>query len=320
MLLKGPGAETFVVDIFRVRGGEKHAFRVFSELASSDAPDGELRFEELDMPPEPPLPQVGGSTKPEDIFGLRDVRSRRDPPAAWQAVWSQSDRSYRLWLLSQVNLVEASNGPGQETGKQMGRRVRYVDAVRTGEALDSLFVAVHEPSGAASKWPIRKARRLEAPPEAGSDAVAVRVDSAWGDYLILSDFAGQAEIDGVRFAGGLGVLCQTPAGEKWLFAVDAQTLRQDAFGFSSGNARWSGKVQSNTETVIRTATEKPPDWPSMPEGCHYYVLANDGEYDTGFPVEAVGEQTITVRRFPLPEVTSFQLPAVRYATTKPQAE
>ncbi|HUT87887.1 MAG TPA: heparinase II/III family protein [Thermoguttaceae bacterium] len=313
-LVKGPGAETFAVDVFRVRGGKKHAWRAFSELASSDAPQGELRFEGVDVPPEPPLPQVAGSTKPDDIFGLRDLRAADAPPPTWQAIWSQADRSYRLWALSEVDRVEASNGPGQESRNQMGRRVRYVDAVRTGEGLASVFVAVHEPSGPSGNGTIHSASRLEVPQGAGSEAVAVKIESAWGDYLVLSDFAGQAEVDGVRFAGSFGVLCRTPTGEKWLFAVGAQTLQQDAFGFSGRSARWSGQVESNTETVIRTTTERPGDWPSTPEGCRGYVLAGDGAYDTGFPVEDVGSRTITVGRFPLPKLTSFQLPAVRSAS------
>ena len=317
-LVKGPGAETFVVDLFRVRGGKKHAYRVFSELAASDAPQGELRLEGLDMPPEPLLPQVGGSTKPEDIFGLRDHRSNDDPPPTWQAIWSQSDRSYRLWSLSRVDRVEASNGPGQEHRKQIGRRVRYVDAVRTGDGLASVFVAVHEPSGPGGEWPIHSASRLEVPDEAGPEAVAVKIDSDWGQYLVLSDFAGPAEIDGVRFQGDFGLLCRTPAGGKWLFAVGAKTLQQDAFGFAGSAPRWSGEVESNTDTVIRTTTEKPPDWPSIPEQCRNHVLTNDGAYDTGFPVEDVGKQTIAVRRFPLPKLTSFQLPALRYMSNAPE--
>jgi hypothetical protein len=116
----------------------------------------------------------------------------------------------------------------------------------------------------------------------------------------------------VEFAGSFGVLCRTPAGEQWLFAVGAQTLQDGAFGFSGSSGQWSGKVESNTETVIRTTTKKPRDWPPIPESCGSYVLAYDGAYETGFPVEAVGTETVTVGRFPLPKLTSFQLPGVRY--------
>jgi hypothetical protein len=142
-------------------------------------------------------------------------------------------------------------------------------------------------------------------------AVAVKIESAWGQYLILSDFTNEVEFEGVRFAGAFGALCQTPAGGKWLFAVGASTLQQDAFGFSDTSAQWSGTVSSNTETVIETSIDKPSDWPSLPDNCQNYVLVNDGAYDTGFPVQEVGKLAITVRRFPLPNVTSFRLPAVR---------
>jgi hypothetical protein len=122
----------------------------------------------------------------------------------------------------------------------------------------------------------------------------------------------------VQFASSFGVVCQAPAGETWLFAVGAETLQQGDFGFSGAGARWPGEVESNTETLIRTATEKPRDWPSLPENCRNYVLANDGAYDTGFPVEEMGPETITVRRFPLPKLTSFQLPALRYMPDAPE--
>jgi hypothetical protein len=195
----------------------------------------------------------------------------------------------------------------------MGRRVWYVDSVRTGDGLTSAFLFVHEPSDRSGHWPIRSASRLEVPPEAGPEAVAVKIESAWGKYVVLTDFAKESEIDGVQFAGSFGVLGRPPAGEQWLFAVGAKTLQHDGFGFSGSSAWWSGDVESNTKTAIRATTEKPRGWPSLPTSCRNYVLANDGAYDTGFPVEEVGTETITVHRFPLPKLTSFQLPAVRYS-------
>jgi hypothetical protein len=311
-MVKGPGAQTFAVDIFRVHGGEKHDYRVFSELASSDAPKGELRFQGLTMPPEPPLPQIGGSTRREDIFGLRHVRSAEAPRPPWQATWSQEDRSYRLWLLSAVDAVEASNGPGQESGRQMGRRVRYVDAIRAGDELHSVFVGVHEPNGARGTWPIHTARILDVPRNAGPDAVAVKIGSTWGDVLILSGFADRAEVDGVRFAGSFGAIARTSTGERWLFSVGASSLREDAFGFSGETGWWRSEAQRTSRTVISATTKRPANWPPIPRACQNYVLANDGQYDTGFPVGQVSDRTITVRRFPLPKITAFQLPAVQY--------
>src|SRR6185436_16926552 len=52
VLVKGPDRRTFAVDIFRVHGGAHHAFRLFSELASSEAADGRIEFHGVTVPPE----------------------------------------------------------------------------------------------------------------------------------------------------------------------------------------------------------------------------------------------------------------------------
>jgi len=311
-LIKGPNAQTFAVDVFRVKGGKKHAYRLFCELAASDSTDGAIELAGLTMPPEEPLPNVGASTRREDIFGLRDIRKAEAPPASWQAIWREKGRSYRLWMLTQASAVEASNGPGQETRRQMGRRVRYLDAIREGSDLTSTFVAVHEPSGPGGVMPIRQVHKLEVPSSAGPDAVAIRIESDWGTYLVFSDFAGEAEIEGVRLKGAFGVLCSPAQKRRWLFAVGAETLERHGFGFADKPARWSGKVERNTESVITAASPRPDDWPPLPDGCQSYVLAHDGSYDTGFPVREIGRRQITVRRFPLPQVKEFELPAMRH--------
>lgn len=311
-LIKGPDGGSLVVDFFRVAGGKKHAYRLFSELGASDAPDGALRFEGVAMPPEPPLPKLGGSTRHEDIFGLRDTRTATNPPATWQAVWAQKDRAYRLWMLTPVHIVAASNGPGQQNRQQMGRRVRYVEAIRQGEELRSTFLALHEPSEPGGGWVVRQAEPLVPPPEAGPWAAAVKLETIWGQYWVLSDFAREAEVDGIRFQGQLGVLGRTPQGQRWLLAAGSETLKQGELGFTHQPATWAGPVESNTETTLTPATARPDGFPNLPTQCQVYVLADDGEHWTGFPVETVGERQISVRRFPLPAVKAFTLPAAHY--------
>ena len=308
-LIKGPGAQTFGVDIFRVKGGKRHAYRVFSELASSDAADGMLEFSGLTMPAEPPLPNVGASLAREDIFGLRDVRGVDDPPAGWQAMWKEGAGTYRLWMLSASDRVEASNGPGQETRDQAGRRVRYVDVVREGEGIESVFVGLHEPSGPDGVMPIRSAERLPVPKSAGPNAVAVRIESAWGTYLVLSEFASEAEVAGARFVGpfGFGITCRKPDGKRWLLASEASTLMAGDFGFENVAPVWSGEVVERTEHGLIVDTPRPADWPPVSPYVTQYVLVGDEEPDTGFPVRAMEDLQIEVDRFPLPSCERFQL-------------
>jgi len=320
-LVKGPNSQTFLIDIFRVKGGRTHDYRVFSELASSDAgKKGALEFPNLGMPEEKPLPDVGASYSRAAIYGLRDARQVKNPPGSWQAIWKEPGRQYRLWMLSPVDTVQASNGPGQETVDQVGRRVRYLDAVHRGNELKSVFVAVHEPSGTDGEMPIIKAERLTPPKEAGPDARALRIDSKWGTYLVFHNFETEAEVAGARFRGAFGALCTQPDGKRWLFAVGANTLGQGDFGFSGKTPRWSGKIASRSGYALTADSTPPEDWPARYEGCHQYVVVRGrGLLQTGFPVKSINGNKVAIERFPIRSGESFGVPALQYIQEQKKA-
>ncbi|MBT3380277.1 MAG: hypothetical protein HN742_04480 [Lentisphaerae bacterium] len=315
-LIKGPGADTFAVDVFRVSGGKQHAFRVFSERAASDADAGTLVFEGLDLPPEPPLPDPGTSLKRDDIFGLRDVRTTTDVPQSWQATWKEADGAYRLWMLTEATTVSAANGPGQETPRQAGRRVRYLDAIRQGDGLVSTFVAIHEPSRGNGTMAINTVERLTVPEQAGPRAVAVRIASTWGTIWVLVAFESETEVDGVRFQGEFGVFCEQPGSTQWLMAAEARTLKRNGTGFTNLPDVWRGTAAQCDTSTITSSTPRPKPWTGESAGCSSYVRLHDGKHHTGFPVAGTTSNTISVTRFPLPKVTEFALPAVRYVSVE----
>lgn len=310
-LIKGPASQTFAVDIFRVKGGDRHSFRLFSELASSDETEGRLAFTGIDMPKEPPLPQFGTSLERDAIFGLRDIRGVDNPPVVWQATWTQPDRVYRHWALGPAHRVEASNGPGQETLNQPGRRVRYLDVIRQGHDLESTFVAVHEPSGPDHRMPVQKIERLDIPAEAGAEAVALRIISDWGTYLLFNEFARPVEVAGVRFSGKWGLLQQTSEGKKWILCIGAETCMMEGLGYEKATPSWSGRIVEHDDSRLTTDTAMPADWPPLPKNLHVYVGVHTQESWTGFPVRAVESQSIEVERFPLPPSSEFRIPFVR---------
>ncbi len=311
-LVKGPDGQTFAVDIFRVKGGSEHDYRIFSELAASDARNGAIEFGGLTMPAEPPLPEVGASVRKEDIFGLRDSRTAAKPAGAWQAVWKERGRRYRFWMLSQVDRAQVSNGPGQESREQQGRRVRYLDAIRRGRDLSSTFVAVHEPSGPRGSMPVKQAVRLSVPAKAGPDAVALRIESRWGTYYIFSEFRREAEVDGIRFEGKFGIVCETSEGTRWLLTSGATTLKGDGYGLRDAPASWSGKAVNQTERTLFPDCARPSGWRRLPGEVTNYVRVKTGACWTGFPVRSTTRDRIAVDRFPLPAITRFELPAVQY--------
>jgi len=314
-MIKGHDAETFVVDVFRVKGGCKHAFRVFSEIGASDAEAGGIELVGVNLPPEKPMPNFGGSLEREHIYGLRDIHTAEKPKAPWQAIWQQKNRRYRMWMLSSAGRMEISNGPGQETQEQQfGRRVRYVDTVNEGDDLNSTFVAIHEPGSNDDSLPISDAKLLEVPVQAGDGAVAVKVESKWGTYLLLSGFDNEATIEGTRFKGKFGMVKTEPNGKRRLIGSGAATLKCGDLGFVNRVTRWTGVADKQTDSVFATDTPMPKDFPPTPNECQNYVLVDDGKCVTGYAVGSLDRNRITVRRFPLDAPKEFDLPTLRTFT------
>ena len=146
---------------------------------------------------------------------------------------------------------------------------------------------------------MRSARRIEAPAGAGPAAVALAIDTAWGSYLALSEFAGEAEIEGVHFQGKLGIFGRDPGGKAWLVACGASTLRGDSVGFSGQAPEWAGTASGQTDYAL-TVSGRPQGWADPPQGSQAWVLLNAGGFDTGYPVGSTRPDAITVERFPIP--------------------
>jgi len=319
-LIKEEHGHTWLVDVFRVSGGGRHEYRASSRIGASDDQKGSLVFEGVAIPPEPPLPVVGQSLARGDIHGLRDIRSSGPLPPVWTATWQGSDRSCRLWVASDADRVEAANGPGQTTRTDAGRRTRYVNVVRVGENLHSTFVAVYDPGGEGGKRRIANVERLPVGTGAGPNAVALRVTSDEGTYILLSEFSGEAEVEGVRFRGRFGVAFEAGQNKNWDFAVGAATLRRGSRGPQAGPAVWSGKCRVSGDFLLETATPRPAGWPDTPPGCLAYATVHDGQYWTGFPIRGVKSNQVVVDRFPLPaSVDEFELPSLWFSEEAPSA-
>ena len=313
VLVKGPDSRSFAADLFRVTGGNRHAFRVYSETAASDTEASSLTFEGLDMLREAPLPEVGASLARADIYGLRDVREAiPEAGASWRAVWRDARGAYRLWMLSPCDAVEASNGPGQRSRKETGRRVRYVDAVRTGENLSSTFVALHEPAGSEA-FAILGAQALKVG-GAGALAAALRVDTEWGTYVILHDFAEPGRVVDIDFAGDFALLHFVEGALQAYLTVGAGMLRCAGEGFEEAVARIAGAVEEPQDGRFIAAESPSQGWPVLDLGAGAYVRVHTSEGWVGYRVAGIEEDRMRVQEYPLPEITAFELPSVRYFT------
>ncbi len=310
VLVKGPGAASFAIDLFRVTGGKHHAFRVYSECASSDSPDGTLSFEGVPMPPETPLPQVGASMAREDIFGLRDVRSAA-PSGPWQATWRDEELAYRLWMLSDCGRVEASNGPGQRDRKETGRRVRYVDAVREGNNLSSTYLAVHTLGRPEGTLAITAAERLDVA-EGGPRAAGLRVVSSYGIDYCLHDFDEVLEVDGIRFQGQFALLRLIDGEVAAYLTVGATLLDAHGVGFEDAHPAFAGKVTAHEGQTLRLegAYENGP--PVIEGPVTNYARVKRLQGWTGYPIDTLTEDGLRIKDYPLHTSEAVELSSVRY--------
>jgi hypothetical protein len=313
VMVKGPGSASFAVDIFHVAGGSHHAFRTYSEIAASDAKNGAITFDGVDMPPEPPLPEVGASLEREDIHGLRDVRSAKATGDAWQATWREEDAAYRLWMLSPCDRVEASNGPGQRDLREAGRRVRYVDAVREGDVLASTFVAVHEPSDNAGNFLIRDAVPI-AVEHAGPHAVALRVETDFGQFFVFNTFDQAATVAGIRFQGKFALLKFEERNLVGWFTVGAHVLKAPGVDFEDANAMRTAALKAEGDTLV---AEEVHAWPQIDQAATAWAQVRTPEGRMGYRVEKLDETGFETGDYPLPpEVHAATIHAVRYQGIK----
>jgi len=119
-------------------------------------------------------------------------------------------------------------------------------------------------------------------------------------------------VEDIRFQGRFGVYCRPPGGSNWLFALGAKTMIHETFGFSDMPTEWRGGVENNSESVVVSTRARPAKWPDESKEVRNYLIASDGKYTTGFPVDEMREKEIHTTRFPLPPLETFQVFAVQY--------
>ena len=314
VLVKMDDGETFAIDLFTVAGGAEHRYRAYSELASSDAPGSTLTFSGVTMPKEAPLPQIGTSLEAADIFGLRDVRSATPEANAWQATWQQDSAASRLWMDTPVDAVEASNGPGQRTHEESGRRVRYVDAVRRGEALKSTFAGVWESRTASADFAVRSVTR--APQESNPDAVVLKIETAKGVYYALNNAASPITIDGIEFQGTFALVHRTETGLIEVLTVAADRLNIDGRAISAGTPWWRSAATRTSESTFEASDSAPEDWNFAPGTARAYCNVNINGDWTAFPIETITERSVAISRFPMQAIEAMEIPAVFYSKDK----
>ena len=273
---------------------------------------------------------MGASLAKEDIYGLRDVRANAPAGDAWEATWKQNNASYRLWMATPCDVVEASNGPGQRTPSEVGRRVRYVDAIRRGDdGLSSHFLAVHESRAGEAPFQIQAVSRI--PVDAGPNATALKVEVSGGAYYALNDFDTDAEAENIRFRGQFALVWRPAAGEAKCLAVGAGMLEIDGKSVAGGSPRWRSAASTRNQVTLVAAEAAPAEWQFAPRQSPGVRARGDGwrldrvpncrhRRDSGAGGTLSGPADIptrhTIRGLQIESSRSWPRVALRHATTE----
>ncbi|HCU35463.1 MAG TPA: hypothetical protein DGT21_08385 [Armatimonadetes bacterium] len=221
------GADSYLVDLFRVKGGSEHHYSFHSAegdvltegLTLTAQPTGTLAGEDIDFGEYDP--QVKGL----DYAGLgyeylRNVRRDTAPPPAFSVTWqvkdtwgqhgkglrAETDVRLRLSMLGQHDEVIIATGEPPRLGKPSNpESLEYLLVHNQGENAASVYAAVVEPYQGERR--LSDIRRLPVEPAAddveGIEAVALQITHADGmvDY-VLSAHDGSVErtAGGIRFA------------------------------------------------------------------------------------------------------------------------
>ncbi|MGD9496467.1 MAG: heparinase II/III family protein, partial [Armatimonadota bacterium] len=291
-LIRLPNDNSYAVDVFRVTGGGLHQYCFNSNGSGFELPDLEL------------TPQEG------TLSWLGNLRVAH-PSGAWHATWHHEGVAIDLWMTTPLDRLIVADAPGWRSyrGDQLhAPPITQIVAERSGEALDSSFVAVMAPwEGDAS--PIRSVREVRPEPDDGS-ALAVVIEMADRADWVISALDDQPRSYGpVRMAGRFGFISLRADGSlraAWL--MEGTELRVGDDGLELPAARLVGDVTGIDGQTITLAVPL-PDGPDL-RGV--WLLAGE----TGYEIERASGTQIVVREYPVQPCTRVVIPMSAWRSTQ----
>lgn len=283
VMIRADEANSYAVDVFRVKGGGEHCFSFHSA-------DAEVTTEGLNMSRQADEsgayagsyagPDVPFGVRTDDIEGwkykgsgfhwLKNVDRDRKPGTAFSVDWnvkdtwnvygagvgSQTDVHVRLTMLGELDEVALADGlpPRNKPGNPSS--LRYMLAKRTGAGadLESSFTSVIETYKSERFVSSIEPAGMTANgvPVSGTDAVAVRVVLADGrvDTIVSSlDPSIEYVVDGrLRFKGSFGVYSERDGRETYRYV-------HDGTAFAPIGEPDSGQAAALTGTVFEFTRE-----------------------------------------------------------------
>lgn len=273
-LVSAGNGNTYTVDIFRVRGGTRHWYSLNSNGRFLGTAGAEL------------------SAASDSIRWLKNVRAAK-PSGTVTASWEYEGLRFDSYVLNPIERLLVADAPGWRTNKGIELNappIQEIIAERTGtDRLSSRFVAVLAPS--KTDEPIVKKAHIVAE-ELSGDAILIAVEHGGGvDYIASALDRRRHTLGPVTFTGGFGFISTDPGGAvATSFLMDGTELRFGSYTHVMPTGRVSIGVRSTSGSTYRVEPGT-----SLPKTAKGMCLLAGG---TGYAIESVKGDTITVRDYP----------------------
>ena len=282
VLVQVPGDQTYVVDLFRVRGGSLHQYGFHS--------NGRLTG------------ISGADLKPADesIEWLANVRADR-PQGPFRATWEHHDVRVDLTLLNPIHRLLLADAPGwrSDLGEELNAPpVQQIMAERSDDRqLTSQYAAVISPF--VDRSPVQCSRLLVDDPDTGAMAVAVRRQGCT-DFIISAPEGGVHHIGPLSVTGRFAFASVDNVGRVLrAYLLRGTEIRCNGHALTVDRAEVSLEVDRVCDRTyhLRSAVPDPDTLPGT------YLLGGD----TGYEIEDATGASITVRDYPATECDTVTL-------------
>ena len=290
-------SNAYVVDIFRVKGGEDHVY-------SFHGPPGEMKIEGLELEA-----QTKGTYAGEDIpkgiwsdnfpigyAHLYNVRRDNNPSSRFMADWKvqpgyrsiteADDIHLRFHALSPSDDVALADGDPPQNKAGNPKSLDYVLMHRAGEQLNSTFVSVIEPY--KSEPFIKSIRRLD---DGKEDRVALKIERTDGtnDYVLYNTSSQKVmRVDGISLKGTAGFIRESKGNVEKGILVNGTELKYRKLKLKSSGIITGKVVKMNREMTgggwFLVDTKLPVD--GSLKG-HQIIIENENERDATYTIQDV---------------------------------
>lgn len=319
---------SYVVDVFRVSGGQEHVFSFHGGPGSVSTAGLELQEQDggsyagPDVPFQDPDYNEGGHRSGFNY--LNNVERDPSPAATFDVDWAVQDNwgvhdtdpeaKLRLSMLSGTGDVALADGipPRNQPGNPA--RLRYLLARRRGEWLTSGFISVIQPYRGDQEPVVAEpvpVRATDGQPVGQFDVSAVRVSLPDGriDYVISARDGSATYVvdDAVEFSGRFAVLSMRGGDSEYRYTLAATRLGQVDDGGSATMARLRGRVLRFTRELseqnqleVHFDDELARDPAALPDlvGTHVHVQT-DGERNGVYRIHGIAQERRGALRYRL---------------------